>query len=65
MAETVAVRRFPTKLFVRCAACGHQGVVQTYINTSPKLKCSRCGARNPHVGGRDFLRRWANQRRGR
>jgi predicted nucleic acid-binding Zn ribbon protein len=65
MAETVAIRRFPTKLYCRCAACGHQGVVQTYINTSPKLKCSRCGARNPHVGGRDFLRRWANQRRGR
>ncbi|MFY9958319.1 hypothetical protein [Bradyrhizobium sp.] len=65
MNEAATVRRFPTKLYCRCGNCGHTGTVSTYINTSPKLVCSKCGCRNPHVGGRDFLRGWANRRRGR
>jgi hypothetical protein len=65
MSTAVTVRRFPTKLFVRCGNCGHAGTVSTYINTSPKLVCSKCGCRNPIVSGRDELRAWANRRRGR
>jgi predicted nucleic acid-binding Zn ribbon protein len=54
MNQAVAVKKYPTQLYVRCGSCGHQGAVSTHINTSPKLKCSKCGARNAIVGGRVF-----------
>jgi transcription elongation factor Elf1 len=61
----VQVRRYPTKLQVRCPQCRHQGVVSVFIDKPLKLKCSRCGNRNPIVVTRDRTRVWAGQRRGR
>jgi hypothetical protein len=62
--STVAIRRYPTKLAVRCQ-CGHQGVVETFIDKPPKLRCSRCGSRDAIVVQRDRTRAWSAQRRGR
>jgi hypothetical protein len=60
----VTVRRFPTRLHVRCQ-CGHQSCVSVFLNAPLKLKCSKCGNRNPIVTSRDRTRVWAGQRRGR
>ena len=64
MNQAVTVKRFPTKLYCRCPRCQHQGIVRTFIHSSPKLKCTKCGARNAIVSGRDEMRAWANRRRG-
>jgi hypothetical protein len=60
----VTVRRFPTRLHVRCH-CGHQGQVAMFLDKPLKLKCTKCGNRNPIVTSRDRTRVWSGQRRGR
>lgn len=59
------VRKFPTKLAVRCPQCQHQGVVTVFLDKPPKLHCSKCGSKNPIIDQRDQTRNWAARRRGR
>ena len=61
--DAPVIRRFPTRLAVRCPQCGHQGVVEAFIDRPPKLKCSRCGSRDAIVVTRDRTRSWSGQRR--
>ena len=63
MTIAVPIRRYPTKLHVRCQ-CGHQGIVEAFIDRPLKLKCTKCGNRNPIVTSRDRTRVWSGQRRG-
>jgi DNA-directed RNA polymerase subunit RPC12/RpoP len=60
----VTVRKFPTKLAVRCPRCQHQGVVAVFLDKPPKLRCAKCGSRDPIIVQRDRTRTWARQRRG-
>ncbi len=60
-----AIRKYPTKLKVQCPQCWHQGVIAVFLDKPLKLKCSRCGNRNPIVVTRDRMRVWSGQRRGR
>jgi hypothetical protein len=63
----VRIKRYPTRLELRCISCGHFGVVRVFLDKAPKLVCSRCGDRNPVIagqGGYDSLRSWSAQRRG-
>jgi transcription elongation factor Elf1 len=50
------VRKFPTKLQVRCPQCQHAGVVEVFLDKPPKLHCSRCGNKNPIIVQRDRTR---------
>jgi ribosomal protein S27E len=63
--DAPAIRRFPTRLAVRCPQCGHQGVVKVFIDRPLKLKCTRCGSRDAIVVTRDRMRAWSGQRQGR
>ena len=54
----VPVRRFPTKLLVKCGKCKHAGYVVTFIAKPPRLKCSKCGSRDAVVVERDRTRTW-------
>jgi len=59
----VEIKRYPTRLDVRCRACGHAGSVAVWLADIHKLKCSRCGRADPIVSGREPLRAWAARRR--
>jgi hypothetical protein len=59
------VRKFPTRLNLRCGACGHQGVAEAFLDKPPKLVCTKCGNRNPIIIDRDRMQGWARRRRGR
>ena len=59
------IKKFPTRLMVSCPQCSHQGVVEIFLDKPLKLKCSRCGNRNPIIPTRDRTRVWAGHRRGR
>jgi transcription elongation factor Elf1 len=61
---TVPVRRFPTKIHVRCAACGHQGFAKVFLvkGWDRKLKCSKCGSRTAIVVTRDRTQAWSARR---
>jgi ribosomal protein S27E len=63
--SAVPIRRFPTRLHVRCGRCLHQGHVVAFLDKPLKLKCTKCGNRNPIVTSRDRTRVWAGQRLGR
>jgi hypothetical protein len=60
----VTIRRLPTRLHVRCGQCSHQGVVEVFLDTPPKLICTKCGNKNPIITSRDRTRAWSAQRRG-
>jgi len=62
MMPPVPIKRYPTRLAVRCVACGHRGEVSVFLDKAPRLRCSICGDGNPVVGGRDFTRAWAVKR---
>ena len=62
--DTVTVKRYPTKLAVRCPQCQHQGVVELFLDRPPKLKCTKCGNRDPIITSRDSTRTWKARRRG-
>jgi ribosomal protein S14 len=55
---TVPVRRFPTKLHVRCDRCLHQGYVSVFLDKPPKLRCSKCGSRAAIIVQRDRTQAW-------
>lgn len=69
----MAARKLRTWVTVRCPACGHSARVGLQIGTAPKdedgfalppkLKCSRCGHRDPIIAGREPLRQWSRYRR--
>jgi hypothetical protein len=63
--DETRIRRYPTRLHARCPQCSHQGIVELFLDTPPKLKCTKCGNRNPIITSRDRTRAWAGQRRGR
>ena len=42
---TVPIRRYPTRLHVRCGKCQHQGFVTVFLDKPPKLRCTVCGSR--------------------
>ena len=62
--DDLQVRRVPTKLHIRCP-CGHQGSVEVFLDKPPRLRCVKCGNRNPIICSRDRSRVWSGQRRGR
>ena len=62
--DALQVRRVPTKLHIRCP-CGHQGSVEVFLDKPPRLRCVKCGNRNPIICSRDRSRVWSAQRRGR
>lgn len=59
------IRKYPTRLQVRCPQCQHQGVIAVFLDKPLKLKCSRCGNRDPIVVTRDRTRVWSGERRAR
>jgi uncharacterized protein (DUF983 family) len=63
--DTIPVRRFPTKLHIRCPQCAHQGFVEAFLDKLPKLYCSKCGNKAPIITSRDQTRTWSARRRGR
>jgi ribosomal protein S27E len=51
-APPAPIKRYPTKLSVRCPECEHQGVVEVFLDKGPpRLRCSMCGDASP-IGGR-------------
>jgi len=60
--DTVPIRRFPTRLHVKCGKCLHQGFVTAFIDTPPKLRCSKCGSRTAVIVARDRTQAWSSRR---
>jgi len=60
----VEMRRYPTRLHLRCAGCDHQGTASLYLDQARRLKCSRCGSRQIVIVERDRTQSWARRRRG-
>jgi uncharacterized protein (DUF983 family) len=65
MSNAASIRKYPTRLHVRCPQCQHQGIVAAFLDKPPKLRCSKCGNRDPIVTTRDRTRAWSARRRGR
>jgi transcription elongation factor Elf1 len=65
MSDAASIRKYPTRIHVRCPQCQHQGIVAVYLDKPPKLKCTRCGSRDAIVVTRDRTRVWSGHRRGR
>jgi hypothetical protein len=63
--QFVQIRRYPTRLHLRCRACGRQSVATIFIVDVPRLKCRKCGQRNPIIIERDRTAAWARRRMGR
>jgi ribosomal protein S27E len=49
-------------LHIRCQQCQHQGVVSAFLDRPLKLKCTRCGNRDPIVTSRDQTRTWKRRK---
>jgi ribosomal protein S14 len=62
MAAMVEIKRYPTKLHVRCSRCPHQGVVKAFIDKPPRLRCSQCGSRAAIIVQRDRSHMWSKRR---
>ena len=62
---TVAIKRYPTRLHLRCRGCLHEGQAQIFLADVQRLRCKRCGSRNIAVLARDRLAAWSTRRRGR
>ena len=58
-----AVTRVPTMLSILCPACGRTKQIKAFIDRPLKLRCRKCGCRDPIVQGREPLRSWARRRR--
>ena len=58
------IKRYPTRLEVRCVQCRRRKVVEVFLDKPPRFVCKKCGDRNPIVTTRDRTRAWSNQRRG-
>jgi len=59
---TVPVRRFPTRLHVRCGKCQHQAFITIFISKPPRLRCTKCGSRSAIIVSRDKTERWSARR---
>lgn len=62
--DASGIRKYPTKLHLRCSGCNRQSFATIFLNDVPRLRCRTCGARNPDVLSRDRLASWSRQRRG-
>jgi hypothetical protein len=63
--NVVAIKRYPTRLHLRCRGCAHEGVASIFLEQVQRLRCKRCGSRNVTVISRDRLAAWSTRRRGR
>ncbi len=61
---TTIIKKYPTRLAIRCGSCGHQGSATVYLDKPPRLKCSKCKSRDAIICSRDRSATWSNQRRG-
>ena len=62
MKHPVAIKRYPTKLHVRCGKCLHQGYITAFIDKPPKLRCTACGSRAAIIVTRDRTQAWSSRR---
>ena len=60
----VTVRRFPTRLHLRCLGCLHEAQAKLFLEQVQRLRCKRCGSRNVTVISRDRLAAWSRRRQG-
>jgi hypothetical protein len=58
----VPIKRCPTRLLVRCPACGNSATITIMLDDVPKLTCSKCGRSDPSISGRSPLSAWARVR---
>jgi Zn finger protein HypA/HybF involved in hydrogenase expression len=65
MNQAVPIRRFPTRLHLKCRSCLHQAVLELFLSEVPRLRCSKCGSHNVAVLQRDQLNAWSRRRQGR
>jgi hypothetical protein len=64
MSDALVIRKYPTRLAVRCPQCERQAQVELFLDQVRRLRCSRCGSRDVIVVSRDRLRSWSARRRG-
>jgi Zn ribbon nucleic-acid-binding protein len=57
------VIKLPTWITVTCPSCRHQAHMAIRLENVGKMRCSRCGCRDPIVAGREPLRSWSRYRR--
>jgi hypothetical protein len=50
MNTTATVKRYPTRLHVRCGKCLHQGYVTAFLDQVKRLRCTKCGSRAADAG---------------
>jgi hypothetical protein len=62
MSAAVSIRKFPTRLHVRCSRCLHQGYVTVFLDRPPKLRCTHCGSRAAVIVTRDRTQAWSARR---
>jgi hypothetical protein len=62
--NTVPIRKYPTRLLVKCGKCLHRGAAVAFIDKPPRLKCSRCGSRAAVIISRDVVAERQPLRRG-
>ena len=60
--NTIPIRRYPTRLHVRCGKCQHQGYVTVFLDRPPKLRCTHCGSRAAIIVTRDRTQAWSSRR---
>ena len=63
MAELV--KRYPTRLHLRCSSCQHEGTASLYLDQVKRLRCKVCNSRNIVIVERDGRSQsWSRRRRG-
>jgi|tagenome__1003787_1003787.scaffolds.fasta_scaffold19422794_2 DNA-directed RNA polymerase subunit RPC12/RpoP len=60
----VEIKRYPTRLGVRCGDCGREATVTVFLDQTSRLRCSKCGSRQVIIASRDRMSGWARRRRG-
>jgi hypothetical protein len=63
LVEQWQIQKAPTRLDLKCPRCGRCASVTVELRPGLKLRCSRCGLKDPLIAGRDQLRTWASYRR--
>jgi hypothetical protein len=62
---SVAIKKYPTRLSIRCVECGHQGQVEVFLDKPPPSSDAACAViQIPIVVGRDTMRSWSTRRKG-
>jgi Zn finger protein HypA/HybF involved in hydrogenase expression len=64
MTDAVTIKRYPTRLHLRCASCQHEAQVSLFLEQVKRLRCRKCGSRNVTVISRDRLAAWSRRRHG-